>query len=141
MFGKRQNPSSAAASASAAPLAARKAPPPAAPGAEISTRPQHLDANASPTPLSSKAAPPLSDLPQIQDLNPTPTKGDGERPRMTEALAQLTKAQNAVTEIVKEHSDYYHATKTAIFNALLNTIDLAQLAQLDHKSASEEIRD
>jgi pilus assembly protein CpaF len=26
--------------------------------------------------------------------------------------------------VVREQSDYYHATKTTIFNALLNTIDL-----------------
>ena len=45
------------------------------------------------------------------------------------------------TEIVREQSDYYHATKTTIFNALINTIDLPQLAQLDAKSAGEEIRD
>ena len=54
---------------------------------------------------------------------------------------QIRQAQAPVTEIVREQSDYYHATKTTIFNALLNTIDLAQLAQLDPKSAAEEIRD
>ena len=31
--------------------------------------------------------------------------------------------------------------KSTYFNALLNTIDLSQLAQLDHKQAAEEIRD
>jgi pilus assembly protein CpaF len=46
-----------------------------------------------------------------------------------------------VTAIVREQSDYYHATKTTIFNALINTIDLGQLAQLDVKSAGAEIRD
>ncbi len=58
----------------------------------------------------------------------------------TAGLEQLKKAQ-AVAEIVREQSDYYHATKTTIFNALMNTIDLAQLAHLDQKAASEEIRD
>ena len=43
--------------------------------------------------------------------------------------------------MVREQSEYYHATKTTIFNALLNTIDLSQLAQLDQKQAAEEIRD
>ena len=61
-------------------------------------------------------------------------------PKPTAGLEQLKKAQ-AVAEIVREQSDYYHATKTTIFNALMNTIDLAQLAQLDQKAASEEIRD
>ena len=54
---------------------------------------------------------------------------------------QIRQAQSPVTEIVREQSDYYHATKTTIFNALLNTIDLAQLAKLDPKAAAEEIRD
>ena len=65
-------------------------------------------------------------------------KGPG--PKATAGFEQLKKAQ-AVAEIVREQSDYYHATKTTIFNALMNTIDLAQLAQLDTKAASEEIRD
>jgi pilus assembly protein CpaF len=39
------------------------------------------------------------------------------------------------------HSDEYFQTKTAIFNALIDTIDLSQLAQLDPESAAEEIRD
>jgi len=35
----------------------------------------------------------------------------------------------------------YYETKTTIFNALIDTIDLGQLAQLDQESAREEIRD
>src|SRR5438105_3231451 len=73
-------------------------------------------------------------------------------PRPTAGLDQLRAAQNggpgaaqsrsgAVAEIVREQSDYYHATKTTIYTALLNTIDLSQLAQLDQKAAAEEIRD
>ena len=42
---------------------------------------------------------------------------------------------------VNQHSDQYYATKTTIFNALIDTIDLSQLAQLDTESAREEIRD
>ena len=38
-------------------------------------------------------------------------------------------------------SEEYYATKTTIFNALIDTIDLGQLAQLDAESAREEIRD
>src|SRR6201996_1548924 len=38
-------------------------------------------------------------------------------------------------------SDDYYQIKTTIFNALIDTIDLAQLAQLDPDSAREEIRD
>src|SRR5690606_31915830 len=67
-------------------------------------------------------------------------RSGGSGPRATAGLEQLKQAQ-AVAEVVREQSDYYHATKTTIFNALMNTIDLAQLAQLDQKAASEEIRD
>lgn len=38
-------------------------------------------------------------------------------------------------------SDEYFKTKTMIFNALIDTIDLSQLGQLDTESAAEEIRD
>ena len=42
---------------------------------------------------------------------------------------------------VHDRSEEYYATKTTIFNALIDTIDLGQLAQLDQDSAREEIRD
>ncbi|MEM0985364.1 MAG: CpaF family protein [Pseudomonadota bacterium] len=38
-------------------------------------------------------------------------------------------------------SEQYYNTKMTVFNALIDTIDLAQLAQLDAESAREEIRD
>ncbi len=42
---------------------------------------------------------------------------------------------------VDERSEQYYRTKATIFNALIDTIDLSQLAQLDQESAREEIRD
>ena len=42
---------------------------------------------------------------------------------------------------ITEKSEQYCATKTTVFNALIDTIDLGQLAQLDQESAREEIRD
>jgi pilus assembly protein CpaF len=42
---------------------------------------------------------------------------------------------------IEARSDQYYEVKTTIFNALIDTIDLAQLAQLDAESAREEIRD
>jgi len=38
-------------------------------------------------------------------------------------------------------SEEYYAIKTTIFNALIDTIDLGQLARLDNETAAEEIRD
>ena len=43
--------------------------------------------------------------------------------------------------IADARSEDYYQIKTTIFNALIDTIDLAQLAQLDPDSAREEIRD
>ena len=40
-----------------------------------------------------------------------------------------------------QRSEAYYQVKTSIFNTLIDTIDLAQLAQLDALSAREEIRD
>jgi len=97
----------------------REAPPPAPAGAPpIATRPQQLEPAAAP---SGQAARPA--------------------PRPTPGFEQLQAAQGSAPEIVHEQSEYYHQTKTTIFNALLNTIDLAQLAQLDAATAAEEIRE
>jgi pilus assembly protein CpaF len=54
--------------------------------------------------------------------------------------APAAPAQPAAQEAT-EHSDFYIATKSAIFNALINTIDLSQLAQLDAKGAAVEMRE
>ena len=43
--------------------------------------------------------------------------------------------------VIEQRSEEYYRVKTAIFSALIDTIDLAQLAQLDAESAREEIRD
>ena len=41
----------------------------------------------------------------------------------------------------RERSDSYYDTKSQVFSALIDTIDLSQLAKLDPDSAREEIRD
>jgi len=43
--------------------------------------------------------------------------------------------------VADTRSEDYYQIKSTIFNALIDTIDLAQLAQLDPDSAREEIRD
>jgi pilus assembly protein CpaF len=145
------------------------APPPSLGGLEARVR--ALDTSAAPAapapPL--QPAPALDSAPKLDALAPRPApKADAPEapkaesatdrlaashasqkaytdakaggPKATAGFEQLRAAQQ-VTEIVREQSDYYHATKTLIFNALLNTIDLSQLAQLDPKAAAEEIRD
>ena len=50
-------------------------------------------------------------------------------------------APTATLETGDQQSDFYQSTKVSIFNALINTIDLSQLAQLDAKGAAEEMRE
>jgi pilus assembly protein CpaF len=47
----------------------------------------------------------------------------------------------APTQQSRPHSEEYYDVKTTVFNALIDTIDLTQLAKLDAASAREEIRD
>lgn len=46
-----------------------------------------------------------------------------------------------VVEVQRRHSEEYYDVKTTVFNALIDTIDLTQLAKLDTVAAREEIRD
>src|SRR6202046_5321261 len=50
-------------------------------------------------------------------------------------------ASKPAVRVVDSRSDDYYQIKSTIFTALIDTIDLAQLAQLDPDSAREEIRD
>jgi pilus assembly protein CpaF len=47
----------------------------------------------------------------------------------------------AAHDTARRHSEEYYDVKTTVFNALIDTIDLTQLAKLDTASAREEIRD
>jgi pilus assembly protein CpaF len=44
-------------------------------------------------------------------------------------------------EVQRKHSEEYYDVKTTVFNALIDTIDLTQLAKLESAAAREEIRD
>jgi len=44
-------------------------------------------------------------------------------------------------KVARERSESYYDTKSQVFSALIDTIDLSQLAKLDAESAREEIRD
>ena len=49
--------------------------------------------------------------------------------------------QSAPPPVESRKSDTYYQVKATIFGALIEAIDLAQLAKLDGESAREEIRD
>jgi pilus assembly protein CpaF len=62
-------------------------------------------------------------------------------PPVLKSQAPVANAKNTPKPLPDTRSDDYYQIKTTIFNALIDTIDLAQLAQLDPDSAREEIRD
>jgi pilus assembly protein CpaF len=113
MFGKR------GASDDVRPAArAPAAPPPPAPAAAAAEKP-------APKPAPKASAP------------AAPKAGNGAA-----APAKLVATPAMPTPIaVDNRSEDYYQIKTMIFSALIDTIDLAQLAQLDIDSAREEIRD
>src|SRR4051812_3699702 len=107
MFGKRSGAGTA--------LVEPVAPPPAAvPGAEIATRPQKVEPAA--------ARPEADALTQVTGKRAAAAAAARSGPKATPGLQQLLNAQNGVTagsgaiaQIVREQSDYYHATKTTIY--------------------------
>jgi pilus assembly protein CpaF len=62
-------------------------------------------------------------------------------PRANAVLPPPSAPPPTVNVLSDGRSDDYYQIKSTIFNALIDTIDLAQLAQLDSDSAREEIRD
>ncbi len=77
-------------------------------------------------PQVTKAAAPPASKPQAE---PAPAPAPEVAPR------------HAEPEKKSRHSDEYYDVKTTVFNALIDTIDLTQLAKLEPVSAREEIRD
>jgi pilus assembly protein CpaF len=121
LFGKRQN---TAAEARVPPRAAPPLAPPLAP--------------AAPTPGGGAA--PSAD----GGFAPFPSAGLGA-PIVTAPTTRPT-AQPAApapipSAVDSRRSDAYYEVKSTIFGALIEAIDLAQLAKLDAESAREEIRD
>lgn len=115
MFGKRTTGPETSAPASGVTTAPRPAAPQAAPRAP---------AAASPRPASAR---------------PADTAGAPRKTAPAPAAAK-PRPRPAVSVGVERSAEYY-AIKTTIFNALIDTIDLGQLARLDNATAAEEIRD
>ena len=74
---------------------------------------------------------------------PRPSAPPPPRPKVkpTATAPEPVKPKPKQTQRIEERSEEYYQTKTDVFNALIDTIDLSQLAQLDAESAREEIRD
>ncbi|MEE2690504.1 MAG: CpaF family protein [Pseudomonadota bacterium] len=86
------------------------------------------------------AAKPAAAKPKAAAAQPAPKKAVAAAPpRISTPSGGAGKPMQAIE--IGGRSDEYFQTKTTIFNALIDTIDLSQLAQLDTESAAEEIRD
>ena len=63
-------------------------------------------------------------------------------PKPAAAVAPMAqRAPEPQPESQRRHSEEYYDVKTTVFNALIDTIDLTQLAKLEGAAAREEIRD
>src|SRR6187455_2794283 len=79
-----------------------------------------------------------------QPIAPAPAVPAAVEPKPAAARATLANGQMSTAvaaEPQRRHSEEYYDVKTTVFNALIDTIDLTQLAKLDVASAREEIRD
>src|SRR2546423_5846930 len=85
---------------------------------------------AEPAPAKTASAPPPAG-----DVSPPPP------PARVNGATAPPPPPRSLPRVSDTRSDDYYQIKTTIFNALIDTIDLAQLAQLDPDSAREEIRD
>ena len=77
-------------------------------------------------------------------LPPPPVAGPPAAPKTVEPKpASKVSATSAAPsqDSPRRHSEEYYDVKTTVFNALIDTIDLTQLAKLDSAAAREEIRD
>jgi pilus assembly protein CpaF len=90
---------------------------------------------------TNEAPPPQAGVPPAMAL---PPKVDAP-PRTVTPQGQVQRSEaakpSAARVVADSKSEDYYQIKTTIFSALIDTIDLAQLAQLDPDSAREEIRD
>ncbi len=64
-----------------------------------------------------------------------------EAQRQSTAVATTQPPRVDTIEQTRRHSEEYYDVKTSVFNALIDTIDLTQLAKLEAAAAREEIRD
>ena len=91
-----------------------------------------------PKPAAAKPQPEAAPVSKPKPASSGKSQG-GAPPRVAAPPAQKAKSTQPIE--IGGRSDEYFQTKTTIFNALIDTIDLSQLGQLDTESAAEEIRD
>ena len=93
-------------------------------------------------PAHAEAAKPAANAPMETGRTPFPSDGLGAPLVSAPKPVRAPSPMNTVpTSVDTRRSEAYYQTKSTIFGALIEAIDLAQLARLDADSAREEIRD
>jgi pilus assembly protein CpaF len=93
-------------------------------------------------PPEPEAAPAAESAPIESGRTPFPSDGLGAALVAAPVASRTAPTINAIPSAVdSRRSDAYYEVKSVIFGALIEAIDLAQLARLDADSAREEIRD
>ena len=87
------------------------------------------------------AAPPPAAAQPAGSTPPAATPAAAQKPAVAKPAPARPAPAKPVARASDHRSENYYQIKTTIFNALIDTIDLTQLAQLDAESAREEIRD
>lgn len=81
------------------------------------------------------------------NANPSATSGNAAgvtqaaKQNSTSTASEAAAQKTSVTQPVREKSQAYYDTKSQIFAALIDTIDLAQLSRMDADAARDDIRD
>lgn len=84
---------------------------------------QPVTFSPAPSSVEEKSAAPKETVKAPPMTTPTPPPAAGE------------------SSVIEEKSEEYYDTKTSVFAALIDTIDLGQLSEMDPEAAREEIRD
>jgi pilus assembly protein CpaF len=84
---------------------------------------------------------PQPQLPPSSAGQPPVAKASEPAPAPAPASSSKPAGATPAPETSRRHSEEYYDVKTTVFNALIDTIDLTQLAKLDSAAAREEIRD
>jgi pilus assembly protein CpaF len=90
--------------------------------------------------IEPRPAAPIQPAAPAPEGAPAPTAKIKAAPKPI-AAAEAAQIAASANEAADQQSEFYQATKVSIFNALINTIDLSQLAQLEAKGAADELRD
>ena len=102
-----------------------------------------IDTRASaPQPAAPKPQPAAAPAgPKSPELGRAPMPSAGLGAPLVSSPASGTQNASVPTAVDSKRSESYYETKGAVFGALIEAIDLAQLARLDAEAAREEIRD